>query len=66
MPNRIQQLKKLVKRYEQQAKRQIDAMDRKASPQVLQGVRRLRRTLNTQLMQLERSLAKRAKKSKRR
>ena len=66
MANRVQKLKKLVKRYEQQAKRQIDAMDKKATPQALAGVRRLRRAMNSQLMKLERTLAARAKKKARR
>ena len=66
MANRVEKLKKLVKRYEQQAKRQIDAMDQRATPQVLQGVRRLRKTMNAQLMKLERTLAARAKKKAKR
>ena len=65
MANRVDQLKKLVKRYEKQAKAQIAAMDQKATPKALQGVRQLRRTLNAQLTRLERTLAARVKKKRR-
>ena len=61
MPDRVQQFKRFLKRYEQQAKRQIDVLSDKAGPQVLQAVRRLRKTLNTQLARLERTLAAQAR-----
>jgi hypothetical protein len=69
MPNRVQRLKQLVKRYEQRAKKQVSALGDKATQaamtipigpkpkrQLLQAVRRLRKVLNTQLTKVEKAI----------
>lgn len=61
MPNRVQQLKQLARRYEKQARAQIVALSDRATPQAIQGVRQLRRTLNANLLKLERALAAQAR-----
>lgn len=65
MPNYIKQVKSLTRRYETQARKRIAALARnpaigRSRKELLKAVRKLRTTLNTQLMALERKLAVKA------
>lgn len=62
MANYVEQVKKLTRRYETQARKRIAALSKnpavgRSRQQLLKAVRKLRTTLNQQLLALERRLA---------
>jgi plasmid stabilization system protein ParE len=62
MPNYVDQVRKLTKRYESQARKRIASLARspavgRGRAELLKAVRKLRTTLNKQLTLLEKKLA---------